>query len=51
MHLPGQGIGIVITATGVTPEIVRVNFFMVTGRFSITNNSVAKSVDTHKRYI
>lgn len=26
MHLPGQGHGLSITATGVTPEIVRVIF-------------------------
>jgi len=48
-HLPGQGIGIVITATGVTPEIVRVDFLIVGSCFFIANISVTKSGVTHKQ--
>jgi len=40
---PGQGIGIVITATGVTPEMVRVDFLWAGSSFFIANLSVTKS--------
>jgi hypothetical protein len=39
---PGQGIGIVITATGVTPEIVRVDFLWAGSSFFIASLSVTK---------
>jgi len=38
MHLPGHFIGWVITATGVTPDIVLANFFI-----NILTNSLADS--------
>jgi hypothetical protein len=34
--------GVVITATGVTPEMVRVDFFIADGCFFIANISVTK---------
>jgi hypothetical protein len=40
---PGQGIGIVMTATGVTPEMVRVDFLWAGNSFFIANLSVTKS--------
>jgi hypothetical protein len=39
---PGQGIGIVMTATGVTPEMVRVDFLWAGSSFFIANLSVTK---------
>jgi len=45
---PGQGAGMVITATGVTPEMVRVDFLMVDGCFFISMISVTKSAWTNK---
>jgi hypothetical protein len=42
--------GEVMTATGVTPEMVRVDFLIATLRFSIATNSVAKSDDAHKPF-
>ena len=49
MQRPGQGIGVVITATGVTPEMVRVDFRMADGSFFIANTSVTKSEHTNKQ--
>jgi hypothetical protein len=46
---PGQGIGIVITAMGVTPEMVRVDFLWAGSSFFIANLSVTKSARTNKR--
>ena len=46
--MPGHGIGIVMTATGVTPEIVRVDFLIAGCSFFIANISVTKSGVTHK---
>jgi hypothetical protein len=46
---PGQGAGIVITATGVTPEMVRVDFLMAGSCFFISMISVTKSAHTNKR--
>ena len=39
----------VITATGVTPEMVRVDFLIANGSFFITNISVTKSGYRNKR--
>jgi hypothetical protein len=46
---PGQGAGIVITATGVTPEMVRVDFLIVGSCFFISMISVTKSAHANKR--
>jgi hypothetical protein len=43
MQRPGHGIGIAITATGVTPEMVRVDFRWAGSSFFIANLSVTKS--------
>jgi hypothetical protein len=45
---PGQGIGVVITATGVTPEMVRVDFLWAAGSFFMVNLSVTNSARTNK---
>ena len=45
MHSPGHFVGRVITATGVTPDIVLANFFIVYFSISVKNSLAVLAYD------